>query len=322
MDTVRAHERTRWVTLLLCALGLAVGWSALSFALGMGVTASHAADDEGRDGLLSSLADTVEDAASVLPDVVEKPAATVVDRVAKTTEKTVATVTETVDTVVKAKPVTTVTGAVSGTVKNTVKKTVKKVPVVGTVVEDLGATDLVDAVGDTADDVLTVVDRTVDDVIDGIVTSPPSEAVSPDEETDPSDPAGQAGGTDTSASAPVVPPTTSAIAAADGVVVPASWRAVDVAPAVSTAATYAATSAVATATATGDRNGHPAGVPSPLAAPPVSLISSGSSGAFAAAGLVPSSALPHAHDAWLRGSGNDDENAPPGPPAAPDVAPD
>lgn len=320
MDTVRTLERTRWVRLMLCALGVAVGWTALSFALGTGATASQAADDESKDGLLSSLVGTVEDAAGILPDAVEEPVAEVVERVEKTTKKTVSTVTKTVtktaakavDSVVAAKPVTTVTRAVT--------KTVEQVPVVGTVAEDLGVTDVVDAVGDTADGILSGVDRTVDTVVDAIVTSPPVEAVSPDETTDPTDPAVTAGGAGTSTSAPASPPTAGAFVDVADTPASASWRAVDATPAVAAAA--AASASAAGLGRVDDDQRHPNGVPSPLASPPVSLISSGSAGASTAAGTVPSSLLPHAHNAWLRGVGSDDQNAPPGPPAAPDVAPD
>lgn len=302
MDTVRTLDRTRWVRLMLCALGVAVGWTALTFALGSGATASHAADDDAKDGLLSSLVDTVEDVTGILPDAVEEPVAAVVERVEKTTKKTVASVTKaatkTVDTVVKARPVSTVTD----TVTRTVKKTVEQVPVVGAVVEDLGVTDVVDA------------------VVDVILTPPPVEAVSPDDPTDPTDPAVTAGSAGTPASAPAAPPTSGVIVDAAGSTAPASWRAVAATPAVAAAAAASATTD--SVRPLGDRESERGDPPSPFAAPPVSLISSGSAGASTAAGFVPSSLPPHAHNAWLHGAGSDDQNAPPGPPASPDVAPD
>lgn len=316
MDTVRTLGQTHRVRIVLYALGLAVGWLALSFALGTGATASHADDDAGRDGLLSSLVDTVEDAAGILPDDVTEPVATVVAKVEKVAAKTVAPIAETVDVVDKTKPVEKVTDAVS----TTVEKTVSKVPVVGAVVDDvvddLRVTDVVDAVGDVAGDVIAEVDSALDTAIDVIVSTPEVEAVSPVSPTDPPGPAASAGGPGTSASALGVPPTSSAIATAEVTSVPATWRAVDAASGPSTAAASAADAA---------GPGHPLlpGMLAPLtAAPPASLISSGSSGVFAAAGFVPSSDPPHAHNAWLRGNGNDDENAPPGPPTTPDVAPD
>lgn len=336
METVRtarapqAAIAPRWLRLALCAAGLALGWMILSSATGWGASASHAADDDDRPGLLGSVTGLVESTVDVLPEPLEEVVEIVVDKpvaaVTTTVEKTVGTaadvVTKTTKKVAEAKPVTTVT--------KTVTTAVSKTPIVGAVVDELGADDILDHVSGAVDDVVSDAGRTVDTVVDfvtggpvdgaSIVPLPDNPATDPGSSPDPS----------------AEPPSEGALHPADEAASPrdlastadAFWGAL---------AAASASETDASATAAGARDAHPtagsasANAPSAPPGTPALLpaqvcaalgLSSGSSGSAAASGALPASEPSYARHAWSRVVGHGGWTAPPSPASSPDTSPD
>lgn len=316
MDATRSIRLPHWARICLYAAGLGLAWLVMSIAFGFGITSSHAADDEDR-GVLGALVDTVDSVTDVLPDSLGEPVDEVVTAVEKTAKKTVETVTSTVDEVVDAKPVKKVTDAVT--------KTVKRVPVVGKVVDELGVTDVVDGVGDTVTEVVSGVDETVDTVVDTVVPAPTDPVATPEGPAGPTGPttvppapapsAGDKAGS--SGALPSSPPTASPTTSTEHDVVSAPRRAVGADLIAPTAAVVSAVSPLRS-----DRD-LPSSPQPPSSGPCASLASStGFTGPTVGAGALPASSPRVAHHAWLRVLGGEAQNAPPAPPASPDVSPD
>lgn len=338
--TSRAANAPRWVHLALCAIGLALGWMVLSTATGWGAAPSHADEDE-RRGLLGSVTgvveSTVETTVDVLPDpleevvekvveeVVEKPVVAVTSTVEKTTEKAAEVVSETTTKIAEAKPVTTVT--------KTVTKAVSKTPVVGAVVDKLGADDLLDHVGSAVDDMLADAGDTVDTVVDTVVDGPVDggPAVVLPETPLPETPRGEPG---PSPEAPATSPGTDALpslgdtslAGESTPVDSAFWAAIAAASASSHdfVATVDDARTAPHAAPRVDGPSAPPGTPALLPAQVCAALglSSGFSGSAAASGAIPASEPSYARHAWSRVVGHGGWIAPPSPASSPDTSPD
>lgn len=317
MDTVRPPARTRWVRLGLTAAGLALGWTALTLVTGWGAAPSHASDDDD-SGLLGSLVSTVDKVTDLLPAAVEEPLDQTVERVEVATANTVRAVSSAVDAVVETTPATKVTDVVTDVIE--------KVPVVGRVADKTGATDAVDAVGDSGSGVVDTVGGVVDTVVDVVV--PAGSSSSPDDDPAPSpdtpDPSTPTGPTETvvddadAGASSAVPP------AADDLVSASLRQAVDAASVVSAAAVGRAAGAERTAAHLRTQTPRPpADLPGlPGASPAVATAAGGASpGAFAGTSL-PAHAAVWALHAWTASLHRPGAAPPPSPVFPPDASPD
>lgn len=334
--TSRAANAPRWAYLALCAIGLALGWMVLSTATGWGAAPSHADEDE-RRGLLGSVTGLVESTVDVLPDpieevvekVVEKPVvavtSTVEKTVEKTTEKTAEVVSKTTTNIAEAKPVTTVT--------KTVTKAVSKTPVVGAVVDNLGADDLLDHVSGTVDDVLTdagdTVDTVVEIVVDGPVDGGPTIVLpeTPLPETPRGEPAPSPEVPVTSPGTDALPsPGDTSLAGETTSVDAAFWAAIAAASASSHdfVATVDDARTAPHAAPRVDGPSAPPGTPALLPAQACAALglSSGFSGSAAASGALPASEPSYARHAWSCVVGHGGWIAPASPASSPDTSPD
>lgn len=330
--TSRAANAPRWVHLALCAIGLALGWMVLSTATGWGAAPSHADDDE-RRGLLGSVTGLVESTVDVLPDpieevvekVVEKPVVAVTSTVEKTTEKAAEVVSETTTKIAEAKPVTTVT--------KTVTKAVSKTPVVGAVVDKLGADDLLDHVGSAVDDVLAdagdTVDTVVDTVVDGPVGGGPTIVLpeTPLPETPRGEPGPSPEGPATSPGTDALPSLGDTSLAGESTPVDSAFWAAIAAASASSGATGATADDARTAPHAAPRVDGPSAPPGTPALLPAQVcaalgLSSGFSGSAAASGAIPASEPSYARHAWSRVVGHGGWIAPPSPASSPDTSPD
>ncbi|MFT4280624.1 hypothetical protein [Microbacterium sp.] len=325
-ETSRAAYAPRWFHVALCAVGLALGWMVLSTATGWGAEPSHA-DDDDRPGLLGSVTGLVEGTVDILPDpleeVVEKPVVAVTSTAAKTVEKTTEKATEVISKsttkVADAKPATTVT--------KTVTKAVSKTPVVGAVVDELGADDLVDHVGGVVDDVLADAGHAVDTVVEIVVDGGPTVVLpaTPLPETpgeagpSPEEPA-------TSPGADAVPSSGDTSLAGESTPVDAAfWAAITAASASSRDSVATVDGARTAPRATrADAPAAPPGTPALLPAQVCAALglSSGSSGTATGPGALPASAPSYARHAWSCIVGHGGWIAPASPASSPDTSPD
>lgn len=189
-----APRATRWVRLVLCAAGLALGGSAVSLALGLDATPSYAAppesgvatssDDRAHEdhSLLGAALATVDEIAEVLPDAAAAPVTRAVGAVTDTATKAVRTVARSVDAAAASKPIAKITSKVS--------KTVSSVPVVGRIEAGVSATaeGLGKTVTSATERVVAVGYATVDALVPADPPLPPLPG-SPDEPTAPTQPA-------------------------------------------------------------------------------------------------------------------------------------
>lgn len=338
--TSRAANAPRWVHLALCAIGLALGWMVLSTATGWGAAPSQADDDE-RRGLLGSVTGLVESTVDVLPgpieevvekvveEVVEKPVvavtSTVEKTVEKTTEKAAEVVSETTTKIAEAKPVTTVT--------KTVTKAVSKTPVVGAVVDKLGADDLLDHVSGTVDDVLADAGDTVDTVVDTVVDDPvgggPTIVLpeTPLPETPRGEPGPSPEGPATSPGADALPSLGDTSLAGESTPVDSAFWAAIAAASASSHDFVATVDDARTAHHAAPRVDGPSAPPGTPALLPAQVcaalgLSSGFSGSAAASGAIPASAPSYARHAWSCIMGHGGWIAPASPASSPDTSPD
>lgn len=169
MDTADSQHLSRISKMLLAGTGVAFAWVLLSFALGFSTSQAHAEEDP---GLLGAVASTVDGTTSAVTDVVDgttsavvqtvtpvveavtaappvAPAAPVVEAVQATVTPVLNTVTPVLNTVTEV----TDSGVVAPIVDSAVG-VVGAVPVVGGVVDALGAGDALSSVGTSVDGVL------------------------------------------------------------------------------------------------------------------------------------------------------------------------
>lgn len=159
MDTADSQHLSRISKMLLAGTGVAFAWVLMSVLLGFSASQAHADEDP---GLLDAVTATVDDTTSAVTDVVAGTTSAVVQTVAPIAETVappapVAPVVEAVEATVAPvlNTVTEVTeaGVVAPLVDSAVS-VVAAVPVVGAVVETLGADDALTSVGASADSLL------------------------------------------------------------------------------------------------------------------------------------------------------------------------
>lgn len=161
MDTADSQHLSRISKMLLAGTGVAFAWVLLSFALGFSTSQAHAEEDP---GLLGAVASTVDGTTSAVTDVVDGTTSAVVQTVTPVVEAVTAA-----PPVAPAAPVVEAVQATVAPVLNTVTEVtdsgvapivdsavgvVGAVPVVGGVVDALGAGDALSSVGTSVDGVL------------------------------------------------------------------------------------------------------------------------------------------------------------------------